>query len=455
MRPKARKRIGILALVPITVLSVASLFSSRSAVVLESYFGLDTSYFSSLPIYSNESAVVHNSTLASKDSATISASSAWVESDDNATASSSFSACLLVMDDNFRLPEWLAYHYYAMKLRHLVVAVDPRSRTHPSAVLDRWRDRIRADVWTNDTFVLTRNCTLDITKSENLNAKKDSHRCRQIEFYQSCARHLQALNRTWTSFHDIDEYLVVPSYATANLSHADLLQQPGAILNLIQQYASNRSAVSNSLPDKSSARDETDWPHWFSQPCFTVPRILFSAAEQGENRRDEDALSLPSFMNASQFDTLRYRYQATPAGGADGLAKSIMDVSRLPVGLGRALSPDALPEPGNAHRPFRDWCTHAWPKPGTLPLVIHHYLGSWEAFSFRDDARRGGLRTVEKWRERSNVRDGGVNDDARRWVVGFVRMVGDAAARELLKDAGLPPDYQKPENETALWRAQT
>jgi hypothetical protein len=34
---------------------------------------------------------------------------------------STFSSCLLVMDDNHRLTEWLAYHYHVLPLRYMVV----------------------------------------------------------------------------------------------------------------------------------------------------------------------------------------------------------------------------------------------------------------------------------------------------------------------------------------------
>jgi hypothetical protein len=34
---------------------------------------------------------------------------------------SAFSSCLLVMDDNHRLTEWLAYHYHVLPLRYMVV----------------------------------------------------------------------------------------------------------------------------------------------------------------------------------------------------------------------------------------------------------------------------------------------------------------------------------------------
>jgi hypothetical protein len=50
-----------------------------------------------------------------------------------------FSACMLIMDDNHRLTEWLAYHYHVLPLDYLVVAVDPNSKTSPSAILDQWR----------------------------------------------------------------------------------------------------------------------------------------------------------------------------------------------------------------------------------------------------------------------------------------------------------------------------
>jgi hypothetical protein len=64
----------------------------------------------------------------------------------------SFSACLLIMDDNHRLSEWIGYHYFAMRLRYLVVAVDPHSKASPSRILDRWRDRMTVVEWTDSNF---------------------------------------------------------------------------------------------------------------------------------------------------------------------------------------------------------------------------------------------------------------------------------------------------------------
>jgi hypothetical protein len=50
-----------------------------------------------------------------------------------------FSACLLIKDDNAILSEWIAYHYHTLNLRHLVVAVDPNSAEAPDIILNRWR----------------------------------------------------------------------------------------------------------------------------------------------------------------------------------------------------------------------------------------------------------------------------------------------------------------------------
>jgi hypothetical protein len=52
-----------------------------------------------------------------------------------------FSACLLVMDDNHYLIEWLVYHYQSLPLKRLIVGVDLRSQTSPTMVLDRYRQR--------------------------------------------------------------------------------------------------------------------------------------------------------------------------------------------------------------------------------------------------------------------------------------------------------------------------
>jgi hypothetical protein len=57
------------------------------------------------------------------------------------------------MDDNHRLIEWLAYHHFALPLRRLIVMVDPRSKTSPLPILQRWEKYMTIDLWhDNDVF---------------------------------------------------------------------------------------------------------------------------------------------------------------------------------------------------------------------------------------------------------------------------------------------------------------
>jgi len=76
-------------------------------------------------------------------------------------------------------------------------------------------------------------------------------------------------------------------------------------------------------------------------------------------------------------------------------------------------------------------------------FAISHYLGSFESYSFRDDARQGGLRSFEIWKERSNQTLGEYSNVIRPWLRGFVGLVGGPeVASYLLQDAGkFPDDY--------------
>jgi hypothetical protein len=66
-----------------------------------------------------------------------------------------FSACLLIKDDNAILSEWIAYHYHTVNLRHLVVAIDPSSVESPMKILNRWRRMTNMDIfeWTDSDYM--------------------------------------------------------------------------------------------------------------------------------------------------------------------------------------------------------------------------------------------------------------------------------------------------------------
>lgn len=75
---------------------------------------------------------------------------------------------------------------------------------------------------------------------------------------------------------------------------------------------------------------------------------------------------------------------------------------------------------------------------------------SWEQFSYRDDARRGGERSRETWEFQAADQDE-TDDNIRPWLDGFVKTHGEKTAKSLLQGVGLPESYQN-RNETA-WRS--
>lgn len=70
------------------------------------------------------------------------------------TKKEGLSACLLVNDENPRLPEWLAYHYHVLPLRSVIVAVDPVSKHQPDDILNRWpRMGMDVEIWQDHNYL--------------------------------------------------------------------------------------------------------------------------------------------------------------------------------------------------------------------------------------------------------------------------------------------------------------
>jgi hypothetical protein len=381
-----------------------------------------------------------------------------------------FSSCLLWMDDNFRLPEWLAYHYYVMNLRYVVIFPDPRSKTSPKPVLNQWRDLIHIVEWsdpsnfTDQTYDFPDLETGRNESSTEVNAiiiqqRSETFFRRQIDFYQACAMHMKSQNRTWTSFHDNDEFLVVVSRTIrgnrSGTDDAPTQEEEGAgmALKVVERYARRAADREDAAANGTRAGEERalatfesfeDWDLWFSAvPCVVLPRVLMGSVPSADADVER---GVPPFLDAHRFDTLRWRVQGTRRDEKDGPGKAIVDVTRLPNNAVELVRDDA-----GIHRPFGNLCTHAWAPGNGLPLAFHHYIGSWEEFSYRDDVRKGVDRSRLKWEEQSAMQYGGYNDDARDWIKGFVSVVGEDVAADLLRDAGLPRNYTKPTNDTADW----
>jgi hypothetical protein len=156
------------------------------------------------------------------------------------SSNNSFSSCLIIMDENHRLPEWLSYHMYALPLRHLVVSNDPRSQTDPNIVFEKFRKLgIKIDVWNDSDFGYNRDWQ-DAEQKGDIEALTEIYEDRQKLFYKTCATYLKTQNRSWTTFHDVDEYIVLDKHHIKNTE--TLLQNPGSILKWLKEARQTKPA---------------------------------------------------------------------------------------------------------------------------------------------------------------------------------------------------------------------
>jgi hypothetical protein len=276
-----------------------------------------------------------------------------------------FSACLLVMDDNHVLIEWLAYHYHALPLRHLIVAVDPRSITSPSEILGRWRGHgMTIEEWTDKDFMSEQLYTVAQNMSElNKTDIIELHRARQREFYKECMKRHKKKGRKWTMLTDTDEFLLTNIMATKRFNVTDVppIEEPGSIMKFLKQ---------------ERAKNVTEMPK--RTACIMIPRLRFGSRESEPEKVN---FRVPAGFNASTFATLRHRKHAEKRlSMINKTGKVIVDVSRLHPGHMKVKNP---------HRPLWAYCpkSELYTQLKDNLLVIHHYAGTWEQYIFRDDYR--------------------------------------------------------------------
>mmetsp|Transcript_12895 Transcript_12895/g.21127 ORF Transcript_12895/g.21127 Transcript_12895/m.21127 type:complete len:607 (+) Transcript_12895:42-1862(+) len=119
------------------------------------------------------------------------------------------SACLLVNDENPRLPEWIAYHYHTLPLRALTVAIDPASRSSPLEILQRWNDTglIEMQLWNDDDFLYRHSANGSKKETIRVSADVYGHRTRQNHFINKCMADFKRRNKQWVLLIDVDEYI--------------------------------------------------------------------------------------------------------------------------------------------------------------------------------------------------------------------------------------------------------
>jgi len=414
----------------------------------------------------------------------------------------SFSACIMWMDENYRLEEWLAYHYYVLKLRYVVITIDTKSETSPQAIIDRWTNNDNANL--NMTIVtmtppkyminyrmwMKRIELSRVTPTEeNMYTNVDYIIKNQKAFYRACTRHLIEQNRTWTSYHDLDEFVTFGDGnddPQALALHTHKMKQPGYILhrlNSIKQQMAPDSYVNvtglsclaidrKRYVSRELSPEETD--ELFTPPITPIipSSTSISLSSSSSSLLDLDPCFPKDFMNISsidsstyedrknvlqQFSTLRYKYldpnpnPKTP--GKDGGPKSFIDLSQRNPKLFAAdkyRKKNEIYQGSHyyVHEVMRRLCKKEWrnrnQKTKNLVsmerFVINHYIGSWASYSYKDDRRKGSLRTYDIWAQRANATNGEFSHIVRPWLKGFVNLVGGPqVASYLLQDAGKFP----------------
>lgn len=338
----------------------------------------------------------------------------------------SFSACLLIKDDNDILNEWIAYHYFVLKLRHLIVAIDPLSSQSPTHILRKWSNLTDLDIvqWIDPDYMPAEFLSTGRTPRRYMQKASDfpsmsvstlleisNHRYRQRVFLAQCMKANRALNHSWVIHIDTDEYVVAskllrqmrPDYLAV-----PPMDEPGSVLKLLQDAVSKTSSLLN-------------------YPCISMLRVLFGSVESSN---EESEHLVPKFFNSSAFETLRWRYHGLPHNQSlHGNPKVILDVAAIP----ERFLPDVV---FSIHRPVMEICSRhgdlAFTSFRKQPIAVNHYLGSWERYSERQDKRR----SREKYDTKANQRRG-VDDGVRPWLKGFVNMVGRDMAIKLLGETYL------------------
>jgi hypothetical protein len=337
-----------------------------------------------------------------------------------APLSETFASCILVMDDNHRLIEWLAYHYHTMPLRRLIVMADPRSKTSPLPVLNRWEKYMKIDLWSDD----------DLFTKEELKNRTDAdmvkiHRSRQRAFNIKCLTILRDEGAKWTLMTDVDEYLRINPRAwdsSERLYQKDIapiqLNEPGSVIQMLNKVDLNDERL-----------HAQEW-----KACLPVSRVQLSGSESTD--KEVNTMFPKGFaptILAKDFDTFRWRYSGVDTITArDGVipGKTLIDVSSIPESEMRRLI-------GDPHRPIDKLCNggNVWLNTTETMFVADHILGTLESFAARDDSRF--VDRVVNWEQRKTL--GGLehlHDELRTWLSGFAETFGIGESRRLLANVG-------------------
>lgn len=260
-----------------------------------------------------------------------------------------FSACLIAKDENRNLPEWIAYHYTMVNLRHLVVCGDPFSESSPRKVLNRWKNvkGMKTELWAERTFFPPTPKTKLLKESRHQEITRLHHE-RQKACYEKCMRHLKKNDRSWTMLIDADEYLAfnpVSDNDDKKLYSKINKNEPNSSYRFINQLRKSkddkekrkaeqmkmRTKLPNGFNSNMSITDfiqkERNNVPWIDSSCLILPRLQFGNEEESNKAIIERGI--PQGFQSKTLSTLKHFSHIKKGSTENGSGKCIVDVSKM------------------------------------------------------------------------------------------------------------------------------
>lgn len=334
-----------------------------------------------------------------------------------------FAGCLIVKDDNQLLPEWLAYHYTVMPLRHLIIAADPLSYTRVERVVENFRSigmKIKLvtgnEYWYDGVWSGNKLENFD-PKNHTTESRFKIYVHRQSSFYTRCLRTLHRQDFKHVMTLDTDEFFTY---------NQEWKIEPDG----------NTSPELNSKVPKHVGKQNETLAHWIDSGidpifsnlytdkhhgCIVMPRVLVSPEESPAGKTQ---MYLEDGFNASYYNTILFQTRGIHKFQGMQLGKPLLNVGKYmwhPV--------------ENPHQPFKEYCFsygsyEAKPNlPWEYSILVHHNIGSFESF-----ASLNPLRKKDNFDDRQSglIEHGTVADDSKAgWLKEFIELVGKEKALEL------------------------
>jgi hypothetical protein len=332
----------------------------------------------------------------------------------------SFGACLMIKEDNNLLYEWLSYHYTTLPLRYLLIGSDLENKQDPRDVLERWgKANVGLHYWVlNASEFMFRHGT-----SKGMLDAHHSFVHRQRAFITTCTEFMKSKGLHWVAYIDSDEFITMNRLGTDETQPAFNDTLPAKKL-----LARNMRSALPPLHSNSTVLDAIlDLERISSlSPCNTMPRLLYGSLENVTCRDATVANQLgrlPGF-DFSEMSTLRFTQHSRKGDFAmSKFGKVLMDVSEL------SNETVATKLPRNVHRPYKPECGPGVAAFDEAVFIVNHYIGSWERYSSRTDARR----SRHEWEKRAFLTNGNSCDQkVFEWFPRFVQQVGLARSKFLL-----------------------